>query len=776
MTLFGTSVRRVEDPRLLTTGGEFVADLDLPGCVTVTYVTSTDTHALLRDVDVREARMAPGVLQVLVADDLDIGPCALVNDAYPDAMRRPLLARERVRYVGEPVVAIVAEDAVSGADAANLVVIDTEPIPAVVGFDAARDQRAILFPEVGSNQVWERHGGSEPEDVEAALAASEVVVRATFLNPRVAPCPLETRVGASRWEPDGRLTHWASCQGAHPVRATIAALYGLAPSDVRVIVPDVGGSFGAKARPSTEELLLPLIARRTGRAARWLPNRRDDMVGLGHSRSQRQHVELGGDRDGTIRVLRAHIESDVGAYPVMGPMQATNTGALAPEVYRIPVVAWSSAPFVTNTVPIVSYRGAGRPEAAALTERAVDLFAAELGLDPVDVRRRNLIAPDAFPYHSPTGVDYDSGDYEATLDVALATVDYPALRDEQARRRAAGDTRLLGIGVAMFVDRTAGAGGGEYGAVELLDDGSVLVRTGSTPYGQGHHTSWAMLVSDRLGIPMDQITVVHGDTDLIPRGGITGGSRSAQMAGSAVAEAADALVVAGRAVAASLLEASVDDVTLDLGGRVLVGGDSGANGRFHVVGVPSRIVSWAEVAIASAADPLRCEADFESQGGSCPYGAYVCVVEVDADTGAVAIARMVAVDDAGVIVNPLIAEGQVHGGLGQGIAQALFEEFTYDADGQPLTTSFLDYLFPSAADLPPFECSNTVTPSPNNPLGVKGIAESGTIGAPPAVQSAVIDAVAHLGIRHIDMPLTPEKIWRAITDATTNVHRASTSS
>ena len=678
-------------------------------------------------------------------------------------MARPLLAGDRVRYVGEPVVAIVAEDAASGADAADLVVIDTEPIPAVIGFDAARDQRALLFPEVGTNQVWERHGGSAAQDVDAALAACDVVVRGTFLNPRVAPCPLETRVGASRWEPDGRLTHWASCQGAHPVRATIAALYGLTPGDVRVIVPDVGGSFGAKARPSSEELLLPFIARRTGRPARWLPDRRDDMIGLGHSRSQRQHVEIGGDRDGTIRVLRAHIESDVGAYPMMGPMQATNTGALAPEVYRIPVVAWSSAPFVTNTVPIVSYRGAGRPEAAALTERAVDLFAAELGLDPVDVRRRNLIASDAFPYHSPTGVDYDSGDYETTLDVALATVDYPGLRAEQARRRAEGDARLLGIGVAMFVDRTAGAGGGEYGAVELLDDGSVLVRTGSTPYGQGHHTSWAMLVSDRLGIPMDQITVVHGDTDLIPRGGITGGSRSAQMAGSAVAEAADALVVAGRAIAASMLEASVDDVTLALG----------TGGRFHVVGVPSRVVSWADVAAASSADPLRCEADFQSQGGSCPYGAYVCVVEVDADTGAVVIKRMVAVDDAGIILNPMLAEGQVHGGLAQGIAQAVFEEFTYDEDGQPLTTSFLDYLIPSAAELPRFECSNTVTPSPNNPLGVKGIAESGTIGAPPAVQSAVIDAVAHLGIRHIDMPLSPEKVWRAITSAATKVHHAS---
>ncbi|MET0919910.1 MAG: xanthine dehydrogenase family protein molybdopterin-binding subunit [Acidimicrobiia bacterium] len=752
--LFGTSVRRVEDPRLLTSGGTFVADLDLPGCVVVTYVTSSEAHALLRTIDVHAARAAPGVLDVLLADDLEIGPCALLNPGYPEPMARPLLALDRVRYVGEPIVAIVAEDAASAADAAALVVVDVEPLRPVVGLDEAALGHSLLFPEVGINQVWERQGGTDAADMDAAFAACDVVVNGTFLNPRVAPSPLETRAGAARWDDDGRLTYWSSCQGAHPVRATIAELYGLDVGDVRVIVPDVGGSFGAKARPSSEELLLPLIARRVGRAARWVPNRSDDMVGLGHSRSQRQHVEIGGDRDGTIRALRGHIESDVGAYPIMGPMQAMNTGNLMPGVYRIPNVAWSSAPFVTNSVPVVSYRGAGRPEAAALVERAVDLFAAELDLDPVAVRRHNLIEPDAFPYHSPTDVVYDSGNYAVTLDVALGLVDYDALRAEQARRRASDDSSLLGIGVAMFVDRT-GAIGSEYGAVELQGDGSILIRTGSTPYGQGHHTAWAMLASDRLGVPMERITVVHGDTDLVKRGSVTGGSRSAQKAGVAVAQASDALVDAGRAVAATLLEASVDDITLSHVDR----------GQFHVVGVPSRMVSWSDIAAASVDDPLSCETDFHGAGGSCPYGAYVCVVEVDVDTGAVAIQRMVAVDDAGTILNPLLAEGQVHGGLGQGIAQALFEEFRYDEHGQPLSGNFLDYLFPSAADLPSYECTNTVTPSPNNPLGVKGIAESGTIGAPPAVQSAVIDAVAHLGVRHIDMPLSPEKIWRACMSA-----------
>jgi carbon-monoxide dehydrogenase large subunit len=761
VTLFGTAVPRVEDARLLTTGGEFVADLELPGCLTVVYVTSTEAHALITAVDLDAVRAAPGVVDVVVGADLTIGPCALVNADYPAAMARPLLATDRVRYVGEPIVAVVAEDAASAADAVALAVVDYEPLPPVVGVDAAATDQTLLFPAVGTNRVWERAGGTDRDRLDDALAACEVVVRATFVNQRVAPCPLEPRAGAARWGDDGRLTHWSSCQGAHPVRATLAALYGIDVDDVRVVVPDVGGSFGAKARPSSEEQLLGLLARRSGRPVRWVPTREDDMVGLGHSRAQRQHVEIGGDRDGTIRALRAHIVTDVGAHPLMGPMLANNTGALAPEVYAIPAVSWSSAPVVTNTVPLVSYRGAGRPEAAALTERAVDRFAAEIGMDPVAVRRRNLLAPDAFPYTSPTGVTYDSGNYAAALDLALDAVGYDAARAEQTRRRAAGDRALLGVGVALFVDRTAGAGGGEFGSVELTPDGGLVVHTGSTPYGQGHHTAWAMLASDRLGIPLERITVVHGDTDRVRRGGITGGSRSAQLAGNAVADAAGALLEAGRRIAADLLEAGYEDVAFDTGHQEAPGGGAG---RFHVAGVPSRTVSWADVARA-AEDPLRCEADFTNSGGSCPFGAYACIVEVDRDTGAVRILRMVCVDDAGVILNPLLAEGQVHGGVGQGIAQALFEEFAYEDDGQPRTRSLLDYAFPSAADLPAFECLTTVTPSPNNPLGVKGIAESGTIGAPPAVQNAVVDALAHLGVRHLDMPLTPERVWRAVAGA-----------
>jgi aerobic carbon-monoxide dehydrogenase large subunit len=757
MPLVGTPVARREDHRLLTGGARFVANLDLPGALCVTYVISPVAHAVIRSIDTDAAGSVPGVVDVVTAADLDLGPQPQLSPAYPPAMARPLLADGRVRFVGEAVAAIVSETEAAGEDAAELVDVDYEILPAVVGLDAAEGGEVLLFPEAGTNVVTAREGGADTTASE--LSACEVVVSATLINQRLAPCPLEGRAGAALWEDHGRLVHWSSCQGAHPVRDLLAQVYGLEPHRVRVIAPDVGGSFGAKARPHPEEILLAWLARRAGRPVRWVPPRSTDMVGLGHSRAQRQHVELGGDRDGTIRALRVRIDGDAGAYPVVGPLLVANTAVMAPGAYRISAAQWSTRAFVTNTTPIVAYRGAGRPEAAALIERAIDLFAAELGRDPAEVRRHNMLRADEFPYQSATGIPYDSGDYPAAVDLVLEAVGYDELRAEQSRRRAAGDSHLLGIGLATFVDRTSGVPGSEYGAVELRPDGSLLVRTGSSPYGQGHHTAWAMLVADRTGVPLDRIEVVHGDTDVVPRGGITGGSRSAQKAGSAVAEATDTLVRQAREAAAELLEAGVTDVVLDT-----------AEGRFHVAGAPgARTIDWAELAVHRAAQgedrALRCETDFDGEGPTVPFGAYLAVVEVDRDTGAVELQRLVTVDDAGTIINPALALAQVHGGLAQGIGQALFEEFSYDADGNPQTTNLADYAFPSAAEMPTFECRLVQTPSPNNPLGAKGIAESGTIGAPPAVQNAVIDALAHLGVRHIDFPLTPERVWRAINDS-----------
>ena len=759
--LQGTAVTRTEDHHLLVGDTSFVADVDLPGALHVAYVTSTVAHARIT-VDVAAARTAPGVVAVITAADHDVAPLKPVSAGAPESMLRPLLAADTVRFVGEPIVAVAAETAAEANDALALVEVDYEPLPVVVRpEDAAAEGAPLLFPEAGTNVIARGSGGAEgPLD----LSDCEVVVEATFRNQRVAPCPIETRVAASTWTGDGRLLHYASCQGAHPIRQQLASVHGLDPSQIRVVTSDVGGSFGAKGRAYPEELLLPLIAKRTGRPVRWQPDRSDDMVGLGHSRAQRQSVRIGGDRDGTIRALEVHVLADGGAYPGPAPNLANNTGNLLPGPYRIERVAWTNECVLTNTTPITAYRGAGRPEAAAIVDRAVDRFAREIGMDPVEVRRRNLLRPDEFPWKSPTGLTYDSGDYERALDAALAAVDYEGLRAEQAARRQRNDPKQLGIGVSVFIDRTAGVAGTEYGAVELRADGSLLVHTGSSPYGQGHYTAWAMLVADRTGLPMDRIEVFHGDTDVVPRGGVTGGSRSAQKAGTAVAQATDALVTEARRIAADRLEAAFEDVVLDT---------SSDGGRFHVAGAPgATTVGWTEVAAQVAAAPdrrgdvgLKCEADFEGEGPTFPFGAYVAVVEVDLETGFLTLERIVTVDDAGTILNPLLALGQVHGGLGQGIAQGMFEEFVYDDDGNPLTSTFADYGLPTAADLPSFESTLQETPSPNNPLGFKGIAESGTIGGPPAVQNAAVDALAHLGVLHLDLPITPERLWRAITDA-----------
>jgi carbon-monoxide dehydrogenase large subunit len=749
MALFGTRVRRTEDARLLIGGGCYVGDVPLTAAAHVTYVTSMAAHARLLGVDVERARRMPGVLAVVSAADLDVGPMPPVDRELPVGMVRPLLATGAVHFVGEPIVAIVSETAAEGADAADEVVVDVEPLPPVVDLDAALRGEVLVFPEAGTNVVRHAEGGTADSGIEGC----PVVVRATFRSARLAPCPIETRAAACEWGADGRLTHWSSCQGAHPIRTLLCTIYGLEPDRVRVIAPDVGGSFGAKARPSPEEVLLPWLSARVGRPLRWAPPRSQDMVGLGHSRAQIQHVELGGRRDGTIDALRVRLLADSGAYAVSGHLMPRNTGALSPGAYHIPRVHWEMDAVATTTTPIASYRGAGRPEAAALIERMVDLFAAEIGTDPVEVRRVNLIRADEFPYTSATGLQYDTGDYAHVLDLALAAAGYDEVRAEQNKARAAGDPVQIGVGVATFVDRTAALADTSYGAAELRPDGTVLVRTGSSPYGQGHETAWAMLVADRTGLPLEAIEVIHGDTDQVARGGITGGSKSAQRAGSAVAAATDDLVAQARQVVANALEAAVDDVVLELSG----------GGIFHVAGTPTRALGWTDVAEA-AADPLRCEVDMATDA-TYPFGAYVAVVEVDIETGRVRLRRLITVDDAGRILNPLLAEGQVHGGAAQGAAQALLEEFVYDDDGNPLTTNFADYPVISAAELPSFESSLFETTTPNNPLGAKGIAESGTIGAPPAVQNAVIDAVRHLGVDHIDLPCTPQRVWDALRRA-----------
>jgi carbon-monoxide dehydrogenase large subunit len=528
-----------------------------------------------------------------------------------------------------------------------------------------------------------------------------------------------------------------------------------------------------------------------GRPVRWMDTRTDNMTAMGHGRAQIQDVTIGGTRDGRITAYRLVVVQDAGAYPAIGAVLPWMTRTMATGVYDLDNVEFSSRSAVTTTTPIVAYRGAGRPEAAAVIERAVDLFAAEIGMDPAEVRRRNFVAPDAFPYTTAMNTVYDCGNYAGALDRVLEASGYDGLRAEQARRRAADDPKLMGIGLATYVEITAYGGGAEYGAVDVKADGRVVVTTGSNPYGQGHHTSWAMLVSDRLGVPMDCIEVVHGDTDMVPTGNITGGSRSVQIAGASINDAATKVIDVARQRAADLLEAAVEDIVLTTGDELYAAADAGARGdaagsnghdaqdshdgrgfdapgagRFHVAGTPAISVGWSEVAAFDPDNPLLGLSDFSAAAATFPFGAHVAVVEIDRDTGKVELQRLVAVDDAGRILNPLLAEGQVHGGLAQGAAQALLEEVRFDEDGNPLTANFADYGIISATELPAFERILMETPTPMNELGAKGIGESGTIGAAPAVQNAVVDALSHLGVRHVDMPATSERVWRAIRDAT----------
>ena len=752
MSILGNRVVRKEDPRFLTVGGRYVDDLRLPeleGALYVTFVRSTMAHAAITSVDTSEAAGAPGVVAVLTAGDVDLDPIAPELPMFNMAMTRPWLAGDRVRYVGEPVAVVVTEERYQGEDAAELVWVDYDPLPAVVDPEQAATDEQLLFPEAGTNTVMELMFGRD----ESLFDGCEVVVTRRIVNQRVAPCPLEVRAAAARWD-GGNLTVWTGTQGAQGARDAVQAAFGLGPDAVRVVTPDVGGGFGAKIGIHPEEIFLAWVARRLERPIRWVESRTESMLNLGHGRAQVQTVTIGGSRDGTIEAYRLEVLGDSGAYPRFGAMLPYLTRMMASGVYRIPKVECNTRSVVTNTTPTTAYRGAGRPEAAAAIERAVDLLAVEIGMDPAELRRRNLVPADAFPYTTPTGTVYDTGDYERALDLALEATGYAELRAEQARRRESRERVQLGIGLSVYVEVTAGpTPGGEDARVEVHPDGSAVVFTGTSPHGQGHETSWSMIASEELGIPMADISVVWGDTALVPKGVGTMGSRSLQLGGAAVQKAAIGVVDRAREVAADLLEASPDDVVLDK-----------VEGRFHVAGTPAVARSWSEVAAAAGEAGLAVDATFESTP-SFPFGAHVAVVEVDTETGMVRLTRMVTVDDAGRILNPLIVEGQRHGGIAQGAAQALMEEFLYDEDGNPQTANFTDYAIISAAELPSFELVPMETPTPLNPLGAKGIGESGTIGSTPAVQSAVVDAVAHLGVRHIDMPASPERVWRAVAEA-----------
>jgi carbon-monoxide dehydrogenase large subunit len=555
-----------------------------------------------------------------------------------------------------------------------------------------------------------------------------------------------------------------STQMPHGFHGQLCGLFGLDPDRVRVIAPHVGGAFGGKAGMLPDHTAVVGAALALGRPLSWVETRSENLVSMPHGRGQIGYYELGLTRDGRMTGLRARVVGDGGAYAWFGgalPMHMTHV--MAPGVYAIPLVGYDAAVAMTNTTPMGAFRGAGRPEAAAHLERIVDIAAAELGIDPAELRRRNFHDPAAFPVTTPVGATYDVGDYDLVLGEALRLADYDRLRTEQAARRAAGDPVQLGIGISVYVEITAGRGGSEYGSVRVHTDGGATISAGTSGHGQGHATAFAMLASDTLGIPMERIRFVQSDTAAVPRGGGTGGSRSLQLGGAAVAAAAADVLEQARLRAAELLEAAPEDVEL-----VREHPDHDGAAVFGVAGVPTATITWAEVAAAAAADgggELFAGLDTHQEGATFPFGAHVSVVEVDTETGRVRPLRHIAVDDCGRVLNPLLVEGQQHGGLAQGIAQALYEEVLYDPEGQPLTATLADYRMPTAADLFAFETATTQTPTPLNALGAKGIGESATVGSTPAVQNAVVDALSHLGVRHIDLPCTPERVWRAVRDA-----------
>jgi carbon-monoxide dehydrogenase large subunit len=758
-SILGNSVVRLEDPTLLTGAGKYLDDMD-PAAARVVFVRSNVAHGEIQSVDIEDAKAMPGVIAVYKAGDLGMEPFQSFP-MLPDTFNRPVFAGERVRFVGDIVAAVVAETAAQATDAAETVVVDIDPLPAVVSATAAMGAGApLLFPDHGSNVCFGTTFGGDDDP----LAGADVVAEVSMVSQRLAGVPMETN-GCLMVpdEPAGGLTAWLSHQAPHSVQPALAGVLGLPPESIRVVCPWVGGGFGPKAAVYVEFLAAAAAAIALKRPVKWVETRSEDMVALVHGRDFTMTAKLGLTGDGKILGLDANVIASGGAYPAIGAVLPMLTQMMIVGVYDIPKVRFQGTSVATNTTPVGAYRGAGRPEATQLIERVLDVAADQLGIDPAEIRKRNFFAPEAFPLTTITGGAYDSGEYAKALDAALDAAGYAELRAEQSRRRDSHDRTQLGIGISCYVEVTAPLGlHTEYGAVEVHDDGTASMAVGTSAHGQGHHTAFAMVASDVLGIPMDQIRLVNSDTAAVPRGNGTLGSRSLQTAGNAVLAASEGVLERAQKIAAHLLEASPEDIVV---------GDGGV----QVAGVPGRMVSWPDLAAASRdasklpegleAGPLRFEGDFDGTNSTFPFGAHVSVVEVDMETGKVTMRRHIAVDDCGRILNPLLVRGQQHGGIAQGAAQALFEWVQYDEDGNPLTSNLMDYTMPAASELSSFEASNTQTDSPRNPLGAKGIGESGTIGSTPAVQNAVVDALSHLGITHVEMPCTPERVWRAIQGA-----------
>lgn len=760
----GNAVTRREDPALLTGQSPYVADMSRDNTAHLAFVRSVMAHAGIRGINADAARQAPGVVDVITAAELGVGAQQMFI-LLPPELNRPLLT-ERARYVGDPIAVVIAHSAAAATDAAELVEVDYEPFDTVTDpFEAMTEGAPVVLEAHGSNRVMEF---ATPVD-DDALSGHDLVVQGRFAYQRMAGAPIEPSAVLAEPTPEG-MTVWCTSQAPHTARDAIATALGEDPQRLRVVAPAVGGGFGPKAYVYPEFMVAACLSRRFDRPVKWVETRSENLMNMMQGRDQIHEVELGITRNGDFCWMRIDLVSNIGAYPSVGAFLPFFTMMMASGPYRIPTIGYTAAAVTTNTTPVSALRGAGRPEATATLERVIDIAAAEIGMDPVEMRLRNLLKPEDFPLTTPTGANMDCGDYPSALRLALQMADYDSLRAEQRRRIDSENPVLMGIGVSVYVEVTAGGLTSEFGAVEVQDDGSVVARVGTASHGQGHVTAFTQILCDVLGVAPEQVRIVHSDTSQVPRGLGTIASRSLQIGGAAVWTAANEVLDTGRRLAARLLEADADDIVVSDGG-------------LSVAGVPAKTLGWAELAAASRAaasdqtaddtssgkdgggDRLAAETDFDQGDATYPFGAHVSVVELDSSTGDARVIRHIAVDDCGRILNPLLVRGQVHGGTATGIAQALYEQCLFDADGNPRNTNFADYAMPAASELPRYEMAHTETPTPRNPLGAKGIGESGTIGATPAVQSAVLDALAPLGVTHLDMPLTPQKVWNAIRDA-----------
>jgi aerobic carbon-monoxide dehydrogenase large subunit len=751
----GRPVRRLEDPALLRGEGAYVDNLQLPGMAHMVAVRSPLAHARLLRVDAAAARRAPGVLAVLTGDDLAgrVGrmPLLPIEGAEVADAPIPLLAAGRVRFAGEPVAVVAAETRAAALDAAELVDVDYDPLPVLVDPHRALDADPLLHEQAKGNVLlrWRRRHG----DADGAFRTAARVVRGRFRMPRLVACPIEPRGAVAAHDPAADLlTMWLSAQDPHRPLRQLAAVLRRPPERCRVVVRDVGGAFGSKGALAPEAAVAAVLAMRLGRPVKWVEARSESFLASYQGRGVEVEAELAVDATGRFLALRARVLADLGAYlyPIT-PAPPVTASMLLTGAYDVPAVDVELQGVATNKVPTGPYRGAGRPEGAYVAERLADLAAADLGLDPVELRHRNLIPPDRFPYATALGFTYDSGDYRRALDRACRLLGYRERRAEQRAARQRG--RLVGVGVGVFVER-AGAGLWEHGSVAVGRDGRVLVRTGSTPHGQGHRTTFAQLAADALGVAPEDVAVEAGDTATVPQGMGTYASRSVTTGGSAVHLAARQVAAAAARAAAALLGVAPEDVAVADGGRLAApDGRSVTLAQAAAAGDPTR---------PGGQEGLAATVRFELPGPVFPFGAYAAVVEVDRETGRVTVRRLVAVDDAGRVVNPLLAEGQVMGSTAQGIGQALFEEAAYDEQGQLLTGSFAAYALPTAVEVPPVRGELLETPSPYTPLGVKGLGESGAIAVPAVLANAVADALAPLGVRHLDPPYTPERLWRVL--------------